>query len=109
MRRVGALVGAAAIVLSVGVGTVAAAPSNENIRTIPGANCEGQTVDLVTMQGAASWNTASGAVFVLMGVQVNGVWAVPIPNGQSSKNLSTCSYDNFGPHIVIYGKWVTPL
>jgi hypothetical protein len=107
MRRIGAGIGAAALVLTLGIGTASAAPSDPNIRAIPGANCEGQTVDLVTMNGAAAWDAATGRVFVLMGATVNGVWVTPIPPGQSTKNLSSCSYDNFGPHIVIYGTWVT--
>ena len=108
MRRIAALIGAVAMVMTVGVPAVAAMPGNDNARSIPGADCDGQTVDLVTMNGAAAWDADSGRVFVLMGAQVDGVWTLPISNGQSSKSLSTCAYDNFGPHIVIYGKWVTP-
>jgi hypothetical protein len=108
MRRFAALVGAVAMVMTVGVPAVAAFPGNENVRSIPGADCDGQTVDLVTMNGAAAWDADSGRVFVLKGAQVDGEWTLPISNGQSSKRLSTCAYDNFGPHIVIYGKWVTP-
>ncbi|MFL5709011.1 MAG: hypothetical protein ACJ77Y_08520 [Chloroflexota bacterium] len=108
MRRIAALVGAVAMVMTVGVSAVAAFPGNENVRAIPGADCDGQTVNLVTMNGSAAWDAGSGRVFVLMGAQVNGFWTLPISNGQSSKSLSTCAYDNFGSDVVIYGKWVTP-
>ena len=54
MRRFAALVGAVAMVMTVGVPAVAAFPGNENVRSIPGADCDGQTVDLVTMNGAAA-------------------------------------------------------
>ena len=108
MRRIAAVVAGQVLVLTLGIGTASAQPDNGNVRAIPGAHCDGQSVDLVTMFGAAAWNQATGAVFVLKGVTVDGAWTVPIPNGQASKALSTCSYDNFGPHITIYGSWETP-
>jgi hypothetical protein len=108
MVRVRAIVASVALLATLGAGTALASPANVNTRYIPGADCDGQSVDLATMQGAAAWDVATGRVFVLMGLTVDGVWAAPIPKGQAKADLSTCSYDNFGPHIVIYGMWVTP-
>jgi hypothetical protein len=107
MNRIAAVVGGVALLLTVGIGSVSAQPANDNIRTIAGADCEGQTVDLVTMNGAAAWDAATGRVFVLMGATRDGIAILPLVPGQADKDLSTCRYTNFGHLDVIYGMWVT--
>jgi len=107
MRRFGALAGGIVLMLTVGVGSATAQPDNKNLRSIPGADCDGQIVDLVTMYGSAAWDAATGAVFVLMGATRDGVWVVPLVPGQAAKDLDTCRYTNFGHDDVIYGMWVT--
>jgi hypothetical protein len=106
MKGLRGVAGAIALILTLGVGTASAQPDNANIRTIPGANCDGQTVDLVTMNGAAAWDAATESVFVLMGAMRDGVWTLPIPRGQADRDLSTCEYTNFGHDDVIFGIWV---
>ena len=107
MKRLAGVVGAVVLTLTIGVGIASAAPDNKNVRSIPGADCGGQTVDLVTMYGSSAWDITNGRVFVLMGATRDGAWIVPLSNGQDGRDLATCHYTNFGHDDVIYGKWVS--
>jgi hypothetical protein len=105
LPRGAAVMFALALLGSIGVGTASADPNNANSRYILAADCDGRTVDLVTIGGAAGHDLASHDVFVVFGATVDGVWTLPLIPGQAAKDLSTCSYSNFGPDIVIYGQW----
>ena len=94
-----------ALLLTLGVGTTLADPVDPNSRYIPGADCDGQVTNLVTMYGAASQDLGSTRVFVLMGAMRDGVWTLPLVPGQASKDLATCRYSNFGHDDVIFGRW----
>ena len=107
MKRMWGFVGGIALVLTLGVGTASAAPSNANVTTIAGADCDGQSVDLVTIAGTVAWDVVGGRVFVMMGSTVDGVWFVPLVPGQAERDLATCRYGNFGHDAVIYGIWVS--
>jgi hypothetical protein len=102
--RLAVAISAAMVAASLAAGVVSADPNNKNSRYIYGADCDGQSVDLVTESGAAAQDLNSISVFALMGATVDGVWVVAIPNGQIDK-VTTCTYSNFGHDVVIYGRW----
>lgn len=102
MQRLGGILAGGALVLTVGVGTVSAAPDNKNTITWP-ITCAGQEYTLAYNSGSASFRS-DGAMLELMGSTRDGTWQVPLVPGQSTKDLTVCSYTYFGHDDVIYVK-----
>jgi hypothetical protein len=102
MKRAAGLLAGAAFVLTVGVGTVSAAPDNKNTISWPIA-CDGQAYRLTYNSGSASFRS-DGATLELMGATRDGAWVVPLVPGQSTKDLTVCTYTAFGHDDAIYVK-----
>jgi hypothetical protein len=107
MKRLTGVLGAMVLLGSVGVGTVSADPINKNSRYFS-ANCDGAILDFVTQSGAAAQVLSDGRVVVLQGATEDGVWILPISNGQSKADLVECVYTQLfdGHQFVIYVKLV---
>ena len=102
MKRLGTLAGVVVLLLTVGLGSASAAPDNKNTLSWPIA-CGGQPYILTYNSGSASFRS-DGATLVLMGSTRDGQWAVPLVPGQSTKDLTVCTYTFFGHDDVIYVK-----
>lgn len=102
MKRAAGLLAGAAFVLTIGVGTVSAAPDNKNTISWPIA-CDGQAYRLTYNSGSASFRS-DGATLELMGATRDGSWIVPLVPGQSTKDLTVCTYTAFGHDDAIYVK-----
>lgn len=102
MKRFGAVLVGCALALTSGIGSVSAAPDNKNTLSWP-INCGGQWYTLTYNSGAASFRS-DGATLELMGLQRDGVWVTPLVPGQSTKDLTSCWYDYFGPTYTIFVK-----
>jgi hypothetical protein len=100
MRRLWAIVGGLALVLTIGVGVASAAPDNKNTISWP-ITCDGQVYTLTYNSGSASFRS-DGATLELMGATRDGQWVVPLVPGQSTKDLTVCTYTFFGHDDAIY-------
>ena len=103
MRRMLSALGAAALLATVGAGVASADPINGNSRYLT-VNCGGEILDLVTNQGTVAHVVGDSRVLVMQGLTQDGVWLLPISNGQSKAGLVECVYTQLfhGHQYVIY-------
>ncbi len=102
MRRLGGVLAGLALAFTLGVGTASAAPDNKNTISWP-ITCDGQAYQLTYNSGSASFRS-DGATLVLMGATRDGQWIVPLVPGQTTKDLTVCTYTAFGHDDAIYVK-----
>jgi hypothetical protein len=109
MRRALGLVGAVALLATVGMGTASADPINKNSRYFS-AICDGEVLDFVTKSGASAQVLSDSRVAVLYGATRDGEWIIPIMAGHSKLDLTECVYTQLfdGHQFVIYVKFAAP-
>jgi hypothetical protein len=95
--------GAVLMLVTMGVGAVSADPINVNSRYFS-ANCDGEILNFVTNHGGVAQVLGDSRVAVLQGATEDGVWILPISNGQSKADLVECVYTQLfnGHQFVIY-------
>ena len=98
-----ATAGAILAIASIGVGTVSADPINKNSRYVT-VDCAGEIIPFVTTNGASGHALSDTRTLVLHGATEDGVWIIPITNGQSKADLVACVYTQLfdGHQFVIY-------
>ena len=103
MKRLFGAIGALALLGTVGVGAASADPVNTNSRYFS-ANCDGEILNFVTNNGGAAHVIGDSRVAVLQGATRDGVWILPISNGQSKADLVECVYTQLfdGHQFVVY-------
>jgi hypothetical protein len=85
-------------------GRALADPLNNNTQT-RFATCEGiGSVTVVFVGGAAAHVTDGTSVWVLMGLQKNGVWVGPISTGMEKRDLTVCNYSVGSDLYTLYVK-----
>ena len=101
MKRATSTLSALFLLASVGVGSVSADPINVNSRYLH-VNCNGEILSLVTNHGGVAQVLSDSRVAVLQGLTEDGVWILPINNGQSKSDLVECPYvEQFGGHVFV--------
>ena len=105
MRRTIGFLSGMVLAATIGTGIASADPINDNSRYVP-ALCDGEAVELVTVQGAAAHVVGDNRVFVLVGATMDGEWLIPIAvPGLAKQDLVECVYTQLfhGHQFVIYG------
>src|SRR5256885_3613092 len=103
MKRILGAAGSLLLLGTVGTGVASADPINVNSRYFS-ANCDGEVLDFVTNKGGSAHVLSDSRVAVLQGATQDGVWILPISNGQSKADLVECVYTQLfnGHQFVIY-------
>ena len=103
MKRFVSVVGALVLLGTVGAGVASADPINVNSRYFS-ANCDGEILNFVTNKGSSAHVLGDSRVAVLQGFTQDGIWILPISNGQSKADLVECVYTQLfnGHQFVIY-------
>ena len=103
MKKILTSLGTALVLVGLGVGVASADPINTNSRYFS-ANCDGEILNFVTNNGASAHVIGNSRVATLQGATQDGVWTLPITNGQSKADLVECVYTQLfnGHQFVIY-------
>ena len=104
-KPVAAGLASAILLATVGAGVAIADPINDHSRYFS-ADCEGEVLDFVTLNGASAHVLGDTRVAVLMGATRDGEWTLPIVKGQMKADLVECVYTQLfdGHQFVIYVK-----
>lgn len=102
MKRAISTISALLLLATVGVGAVSADPINTNSRYLH-VICNGEVLPLVTNHGGVAQVLDDTRVLVLQGITRDGIWILPINNGQlKGGQLVECPYvEHFDGHTFV--------